>query len=66
MKLNIYPILTQCVEEGILWGWRRFYKHRDDEPEYDEATLSELVDTMAYYVELAMEEHGFSFDTIDI
>ena len=33
MKPKIYPILEDCIESGILFGFRRAFKHDDDPSE---------------------------------
>jgi hypothetical protein len=33
MKPKIYPILEECIESGILFGFRRAFKHTDDPSE---------------------------------
>ena len=33
MKPKIYPILEECIESGIRFGFRRAFKHDDDPSE---------------------------------
>ena len=37
MKPKSYEVLRMAVENGVGYGWRRAFKHRDDEPLEDQA-----------------------------
>ena len=34
MKVNIYAVLSMCVEVGVEQGWNRAHKHSDTPEEY--------------------------------
>jgi hypothetical protein len=40
MKVNLYALLSDKIEEGLGWGIRRVYKH-DDAPKTDEQLLAQ-------------------------
>jgi len=33
MKINTYKVLSEAVEHGITYGWRRAHKHSEDPSE---------------------------------
>lgn len=46
MKINTYKVIEQAVEQGVAYGIRRFYKHREDEcPNGIEEVVSQEVMT---------------------
>lgn len=36
LRARVYPLLQDAAEAGAAFGWRRAWKHRDDEPAEDE------------------------------
>lgn len=50
MKAKEYPLLCQCVEDGLLCGWNRAHKHTaTPEPEHirneqHEAIMNEIAE----------------------
>jgi hypothetical protein len=45
MKPKIYPILEECIESGILFGFRRAFKH-DDNPSEEQVVAHMLNEIM--------------------
>lgn len=44
LRPNVYTIVSRAVEDGVLYGIHRAYKHRDDPPAEDlVATLTEQI-----------------------
>lgn len=33
LKVNVYSVLSECVENGIEYGWNRAHKHVDEPSE---------------------------------
>jgi len=48
MKANEYLVLSECVEEGIAYGWMRAHKHVENPSE--ESIKEFHVDTQPLYV----------------
>lgn len=40
IKVNTYEVLTRAVETGIMWGYKRAYKHTDAP---DEESIKEAI-----------------------
>lgn len=58
MKVNVYAVLSMCVEIGVERGWNRAHKHSDTPDEHyirqciEDAVLHEICE---YF---DMDEHG--------
>lgn len=48
LKFNTYGLMSDAVDCGVRYGIRRYYKHRDDEPEEEE--IQRMADTIAIAV----------------
>lgn len=48
MKAKEYNVLTRCIEEGVMRGWNRAYKHEENpDPQHirdqiEQAVLNEI------------------------
>jgi len=56
MKVKIYPLIEQIVEQGIDAGWNRAHKHTDTP---DEHTVTNCI---SQYIMNGFDE-AFEFDT---
>ena len=52
MKANWYAILTDCIERGLLAGYRRAHKHTDkpSEEQLLEHQLNEITNCLSYWI----------------
>ena len=41
MKVNLYALLSDKIEEGLEWGIRRAYKH-DESPKTEEQMIAQV------------------------
>jgi len=55
MKPKIYPFLEECIQEGVLLGYRRAFKHLENPSE------DQIIESLVNSVMLVIEEK-FEFD----
>ena len=54
VRVNLYEIIHRQVEDGVGWGLRRHWKHREGRPE--DVEMEEMRDTVASHVMAALCE----------
>lgn len=60
MRAKVWPLLCDCIDEGIAYGLRRFHKHRSG-PELAQADQESLAVQIGQAVENAIAER-FEFE----
>ncbi len=61
MKLRAWPIVSDAVERGVSYGYRRAYKHTDEPEEsyvlecMEQAVMSELAEIIDFSTEDDLE-----------
>ncbi len=66
MRARIYPLLSECIHNGIETGWRRAHKHDDTpDPEFIReqiytSILFEVHEWFEFDMDAATEIHNFT------
>jgi len=48
MKPKEYPLLMECIEDGVAYGYGRAYKYSDEPTK--EQMISAIVDAVAFHI----------------